>query len=68
MPPFFEILKMFFIQNKKLWGVTFLFEVDWLSGLGVIGIFLIKLLTCGREEREKREERERQVILVVALP
>ena len=21
-------------------GITFLFEVDWLSGLGVIGIFL----------------------------
>ena len=37
--PLFEILKSFLFLNKKLWVVTFLFEVDWLSGLGVIGIF-----------------------------
>ena len=38
LTPLFEILK-FFIQSKKLWGVILLFEVFWLSGLGVIGIF-----------------------------
>ena len=39
LTPLFEILKSFLIQNKMLWGGTFLFEVDWLSGLRVIGIF-----------------------------
>ena len=34
LPPFFEILKSFLIQNKNLWWVSFLFEVDWLRGLG----------------------------------
>ena len=68
MLPLFEILKTFLIQNKKLWGVTFLFEVDWLSVLGVIGKYLIKLLTCGRVEKRREKGEERQVILVVALP
>ena len=30
---------MFLIQTKMLWGVTVLFQVNWLSGLGVTGIF-----------------------------
>ena len=33
--PLFEIWKLFWNHNKKLWEVTFLFEVDRLSGLGV---------------------------------
>ena len=41
MAPLFEILKSFLILNKKLFVVTFLFEVNWLSGLGVKGIFLV---------------------------
>ena len=32
----FDIVMIGFINNLK--GVTFLFEVNWLSGLGVIGI------------------------------
>ena len=39
LPPFFEILEIFLIQNKKLLGVPFLLEVDWLSGLGVRHFF-----------------------------
>ena len=61
-PPF-EIFKTFLIQNKKLWGVTFLFEVDWFSGLGITGIILIKLLTWGGGESERARERERGVAL-----
>ena len=39
LTPHFE--NVFLIQNKKLWGVTLSFEVDWLSGLGVTGLFLV---------------------------
>ena len=41
MSSLFLNFEFFFIHNKKLLGVTFLFGVNWLNGLGVIGIFLV---------------------------
>ena len=41
LTPFLKFWKCFLIQNKKLWRVTFLFEADWSSGLGVKGFFLV---------------------------
>ena len=39
MTPFLKFWKTVLQTEKKVMGVTFLFEVDWLSGLVVIGFF-----------------------------